>query len=176
MQSCDWKAYALRRRTHRAISYTLVARAQLPFRDAERSGQLLSDIVGQRYFTTFHAADNLRGYAGSSAKHRLRQPPDNAPVTGIPVRLRNLHHICNRNPDCCRGTSQQVDLRGRVTCLPSTNGVSIESRQARKFALRDAGSAPRSGQLVGLEAAHHSSTHRLSPTRRVFITRHCAIP
>lgn len=176
MQSRVWKAHASRRLTHRAVSYAFVARTHLLFRDAERSGQLSSDIVGQRNFATFHASDNLCGYAGGSAKHRLREPPENPPVTGIPVRLRDLHYICNRDSDRCSNASEQVDLRRRITRFPSANGVSIEPGQARKFALRDSSRSPRFGQLIGAESAHHSSTHRLSPIRKIFIARHCAIP
>jgi hypothetical protein len=30
--------------------------------------------------------------------------------------------------------------------------------------------------LIRLESAHNSTAHRVSPTRKVVITRHCAIP
>lgn len=180
---CDWNrslrirdARGLRGSAGGAGSYPLVARPQFAFRDLKRCRELPCHVVRQRNLASFDTSNDLGGDAGSGAELWLGQPSQNPPIAGVTVTLRNLDEVGNGHPNRGGDTGEQINLRRRVAKFPSSNRVGIESRQAREFALRYTSRSAGFLQLIRLESAHNSTAHRLSLTRKVVITRHCAIP
>lgn len=178
----DWNrlrirdARGLRGSAAGAGSYPLVARPQFAFRDLKRCRELPCHIVRQRNLASFDTPNYLGGDAGSGAELWLGKPSQNPPIARVAVILRNLDEVGNGHPNRGGDTGKQINLRRRVAKFPSPNRVGIKSRQAREFALRYTSRSAGSLQLIRLESAHNSTAHRVSPTRKVVITRHCAIP
>lgn len=169
-------ARGLRGSAGRAGSYPVVARPQFAFGDLKRCRELPCHVVRQRNLASFDTSNDLGGDAGSGAELWLGKPSQNPPIARVAVTLRNLDEVGNGHPNRGGDTGEQINLRRRIAKFPSPNRVGIESRQARKFALRYTSRSAGFLQLISLESAHNSTAHRLSLTRKVVITRHCAIP
>ncbi len=165
-----------RRCASRPVTRTLMTGPKFTLRNIERSSQLLGEVVGQRDLAALHTSHELRGDTGRSAEQRLSQASEYTPVSGEPLIFRNVNDVGDGDADRLDRSREQVHLGRRTALLPASNRLALDPNDPTQLRLRDTGSTSSLLQLFGLKTAHDSSTHRVSPTRKVLIARHCAIP